>query len=133
MPTVEAATVDVCDQRKLELAVAKTKNNVVVSKQLAVVNQTDQYLDLDQKIEDNHRKQIMDKGWTRSRISAAKMPPSQLFRRADTFSRATGTTREHTTLAGNLSHANLRSQTLGRSINSKPGSRGTYRPGKSHR
>lgn len=57
----------------------KLKNNLVISNQVALVNQQDKYLDMDQKIFDNYHKQVQDRGWTRSRISAAKLPPTVLF------------------------------------------------------
>ena len=43
------------------------------------MNQQDRYLDLDQRIEENHARLIKDKGWTRDRKSAAKIAPSLLL------------------------------------------------------
>ena len=57
----------------------KLKNNMVISNQVALVNQQDKYLHMDQKIFDNYNKQVQDRGWTRSRRSAAKLPPTVLF------------------------------------------------------
>ena len=55
------------------------ENNKAVSNQLALVSQTDKYLDIDQKIHENYRKSITDKGWARDKRTAAKLPPSILF------------------------------------------------------
>lgn len=81
-------------QSQLELQ--KQKNNQVVSRQLAIVNQQDKYLDLDAKILENYNRQIRDKGWTRERRTAAKMPPSVLFglqKSSDNASQGTAATR----------------------------------------
>lgn len=46
---------------------------------------------MDNKIMQNYQKQIRDKGWTRQRRSAAKLPPTVLFGIHKTDSESAGT------------------------------------------
>ena len=72
-----------------------------MSRQLALVNQADKYLDLDQKIEMNHRRAVMDKGWGRDMRSSAKVPPAVLFgQRGASMGSTRGTSRGATAMAG---------------------------------
>lgn len=57
----------------------KQANNLVISNQVALVNQKDKYLDIDQKIFDNYNKAVKDKSWGRQGRSVAKLPPKVLF------------------------------------------------------
>mmetsp|Transcript_10464 Transcript_10464/g.17560 ORF Transcript_10464/g.17560 Transcript_10464/m.17560 type:complete len:95 (+) Transcript_10464:357-641(+) len=53
---------------------------------LAIVKSTDRIVELDKKILDRKRQEINDRGWTRQRRSAAKLPPGALFReKSDTI------------------------------------------------
>ena len=51
----------------------------MVSNQLALVSQADNYLDLDQKIQDNYIKNKNEIGWAKQTQKAAKIPPNVLF------------------------------------------------------
>lgn len=93
-PALGSQTEQAVSQSNLELQ--RLKNNQVVSRQLTVVNQQDKYLDLDARIFENYNKQIKDKGWTRERRTAAKLPPSVLFglqKSTDNASQGTAATR----------------------------------------
>ena len=54
-------------------------NNDVVQNKLALVNMADKYLDMDQKITVNYERSIKDRGWSREKRTAAKVPPKVLF------------------------------------------------------
>ena len=60
---------------------------------MALVNQADKYLDMDQRIYENYSKTLKDRGWSREKRSAAKIPPNVLFglQRSETLT--TGITR----------------------------------------
>ena len=76
-------------------------NNDVVQNKLALVNLADKYLDMDQKITVNYEKSIKDRGWSREKRTAAKVPPMVLFgfnKRPDSHSTAARTNVGYTTI-----------------------------------
>ena len=54
-------------------------NSDIVQNKLALVNLADKYLDMDHKITVNYEKSIKDRGWSREKRTAAKVPPQILF------------------------------------------------------
>lgn len=58
---------------KTQMSLYKMQN------QLQLVHKADKYVDIDQKIYENYIERKQQTGWAKSRISAAKIPPSVLY------------------------------------------------------
>jgi hypothetical protein len=75
----------------------------------------DKYLDMDHKITLNYEKSIKDRGWSREKRTAAKVPPQILFGvnpRPDSHSTAARTNIGYSSIPKlGTSYANLKSKT----------------------